>query len=131
MYIISLVRLADEAYRQRLTDYALWLGTQGYLVHLPLRDTDQTQAVLAIHKQNAKVIICSREVYIDYCGKSTGIHFDIGGAFMFNRLLALGGGYMPITRKKKIVIVENEPLTEGKSYQNMLVEWVHEQEHPA
>jgi hypothetical protein len=54
----------------------------------------------------------------------------MGSVFMFNRLLALGG-YMPITRKKKIVIVENEPLTEGKSFQRMLVEWVDEQERPA
>lgn len=35
-------------------------------------------------------------------------------------LILLG---IAFTLKKKIVIVKNEPLTESKSFQRMLVEW--------
>jgi nucleoside 2-deoxyribosyltransferase len=48
------------------------------------------------------------EIHVFYDSKSQGTHFDMGMAF------ALG---------KKIVVVENEPYEEGKSFQRMLDEW--------
>lgn len=48
------------------------------------------------------------KVHIFYSSKSQGTHFDMGVAFGL---------------RKKIVIVENEPFGEGKSYPRMLTEW--------
>jgi len=108
IFVICTVRNATPEYKQKLEDYVANLERNGHEVHLPHRDTDQTARGFDICTQNMNAIIAADEIHIFYNKESQGTHFDMGVAF------ALG---------KKIVIVENEPLTEGKSYQRMLTEW--------
>jgi len=108
IFIICTVRNATQEYNDRLNRYVWALEFIGHKVHLPHRDTDQSARGFDICSQNMKAIKASNEVHIFYNGTSQGTHFDMGVAFAFG---------------KKMVIVENEPLTEGKSYQRMLTEW--------
>ena len=108
IFIICSVRGMEESYRQKLENYVNDLEGGGHIVHLPHRDTDQTNNGLSICHENMTAIKHSNEVHIFYNKESQGTHFDMGVAFALN---------------KRIVIIENEPLTEGKSYQRMLVEW--------
>lgn len=85
------------------------MESDGHKVYAPHRDTNQMALGYEICKQNMQGIIEADEVHIFYSSKSQGTHFDMGVAFALN---------------KKIVIVENELLTDGKSFQKMLTEWV-------
>lgn len=109
VFIICTVRNAKEDYLKRLENYVLSLEKKGIDVYAPHRDTNQHALGYDICKQNMNAIKEADEVHIYYSSKSQGTHFDMGVAFALN---------------KKIVIVENEPLTEGKSFQRMLVEWI-------
>lgn len=85
------------------------LEAEGWVVHYPPRDTDQTDPVgLQICQTNLNAIKKSDVVHILWDGKSTGSIFDMGMAF------ALG---------KKIIILDAPPLTEGKSFPNMMRAW--------
>lgn len=108
VFIICTVRNASNDYRERLERYVLELERVGVTVHLPHRDTDQTQTGIGICRQNRRAIEESDEVHIFYNPDSQGTHFDMGVSFALN---------------KKIRVVESIPLTPGKSYQNMLAEW--------
>jgi nucleoside 2-deoxyribosyltransferase len=108
IFIICSVRGASDEYRLKLEEYADTLKAQGHEVHLPHRDTNQKADSYHICLQNMEAIVKSDEVHIFYNSKSQGTHFDMGVAFAFNR---------------KIVVVENEEYTEGKSFANMLREW--------
>jgi nucleoside 2-deoxyribosyltransferase len=108
IFIICTVRNATEEYKKTLEHYVTVLELSGHSVHLPHRDTDQTARGIDICRQNMNAIKGADEIHIFYNKESQGTHFDMGVSF------ALG---------KKIVIVENETLTEGKSYQRMLTEW--------
>lgn len=108
VFIICSVRGASDEYRAMLENYVSDLEQVGIIVHLPHRDTDQTGKGIDICSQNKAAIAAADEVHIFYSSKSQGTHFDMGVAF------ALG---------KKIVVVENEPFGEGKSYPRMLHEW--------
>jgi hypothetical protein len=111
IFIICLVRLADDSIRKKLEDYVKLLENDGNTVHLPHRDTNQNKSGFEICLQNASIIELADEVHIFYSKKSQGIHFDLGVSFAMN---------------KKIVIVENEDddlKIEGKSFAKMLVEW--------
>ena len=89
--------------------YVSKLENTGATVYAPHRDTNQQASGYEICQQNMRGMLSADEVHIFYKSDSQGTHFDMGMAF------ALG---------KKVVIVESEPLTEGKSFQNMLSEWV-------
>ena len=108
IFVICSVRGMDENYRRKLEDYVTFLEIQGHKVHLPHRDTDQTAKGFDICMQNANAITKADEVHIFYNSKSQGTHFDMGVAFAL---------------RKKLVIVETEELTEGKSFTRMLNEW--------
>lgn len=108
IFVICTVRGASEEYKTKLEDYVSELEDLGHKVHLPHRDTNQNARGIDICGENMRAIMGADEVHIFYNSTSQGTHFDMGVSF------ALG---------KPIVIVENEPLTEGKSYQRMLVEW--------
>jgi nucleoside 2-deoxyribosyltransferase len=108
VFIICTVRNASAEYRERLENYVADLERDGHLVHLPHRNTDQTQTGINICDQNRKAIQNADEIHIFYNPESQGTHFDMGVSFALNR---------------KIKVVESVPLTPGKSYQNMLVEW--------
>lgn len=109
IFIICTVRDASKEYKQKLENYVQTLEEQGHTVHLPHRDTNQKAASIAICAQNRQAIIDADEVHIFYSPTSQGTHFDMGMCFAL---------------KKNIVIVESVPLTKGKSYQNLLAEWV-------
>ena len=111
IFIICTVRNATPEYIERLEAYVSKLEELGNDVYAPHRDTDQQMMGYDICSHNFEAMKNAEEVHIFYNPNSQGTHFDMGMAF------ALG---------KKITIVENEPLTEGKSFQRMLVEW---QEH--
>ena len=109
IFVICSIRGATPSETSEIESYVLNLEANGHQVHAPHRDTNQHALGYEICKQNASAIRDADEVHIFYTSKSQGTHFDMGIAF------ALG---------KKIKIVKNEPLTEGKSFQRMLVEWV-------
>ena len=108
IFIICSVRGMDDEYRLYLECYTKKLEELGHKVHLPHRDTDQKATGLVICKQNANAIFQSDEVHIFYNKTSQGTHFDMGVAFAMN---------------KTIKVIDSEPLTEGKSFANMLLEW--------
>jgi nucleoside 2-deoxyribosyltransferase len=108
IFIICSVRGATEDYRKKLEAHVEALEKAGHKVHLPHRDTDQEASGLYICLQNREAIRSSDQIHIFYSSKSQGTHFDMGMA------LAMG---------KDIVIVENEPILEGKSFSRMLNEW--------
>jgi nucleoside 2-deoxyribosyltransferase len=108
IFIICTVRNATSAYKQKLENYVSKLEAEGHTVHLPHRDTDQTQPGICICSNNRKAIESADRVDIFYNPDSQGTHFDMGMAFMAN---------------KPIKVVENVPFGEGKSYPRMLTEW--------
>jgi nucleoside 2-deoxyribosyltransferase len=108
IFIICTVRNASAEYKHKLETYVLELEGNGCVVHLPHRDTNQQARGIDICTENMNAIKDADEVHIFYNSTSQGTHFDMGVSFAFG---------------KRIVIVENEPLTEGKSYQRMLTEW--------
>jgi nucleoside 2-deoxyribosyltransferase len=108
IFIICTIRTASEAYLKQLESYVSNLESNGHKVYAPHRDTNQMTLGYEICKQNLEGIKQADEIHIFYNSKSQGTHFDMGMAFALN---------------KKVVVVDNEPLTEGKSFQNMLVEW--------
>lgn len=108
VFIICTVRGASAEYQKELEDYVDDLESQGIKVHLPHRDTVQTNTGIQICNQNAGAIKASDEVHIFYNPDSQGTHFDMGVAF------SLG---------KKIVIAKSPEIGEGKSFARMLAEW--------
>jgi nucleoside 2-deoxyribosyltransferase len=108
VFIISTIRSASNEYLEKLEKYVKNLENKGINVYAPHRDTNQMALGYEICRQNMLGIMDADEVHIFYNSNSQGTHFDMGVAFALN---------------KKIKIVENEPLTEGKSFQRMLVEW--------
>lgn len=108
IFIICTVRGASQEYKVKLENYVFEQEEQGVDVHLPHRDTNQNAKGYEICHENAVAIAEANEVHIFYNKESQGTHFDMGVAF------ALG---------KRLVIVENEEIGEGKSYPRMLQEW--------
>lgn len=108
IYIISSVRNANEELRKKLEEYAEIQIKNGNKVYLPHRDTKQNVSEYSICVQNKKAISDCEEVHIFYDKDSQGSHFDLGMAFMY---------------EKPIKVIEATPTPEGKSFQNLLVEW--------
>jgi nucleoside 2-deoxyribosyltransferase len=108
VFIICSIRITTPEYNEKLERYVSKLEQEGCIVYAPHRDTNQMALGFDICHQNMQGIKDADEVHIFYSSNSQGTHFDMGVAFALN---------------KKIVIVENEPLTEGKSFQRMLFEW--------
>ena len=113
IFVICSVRGADEEYRNKLEEYVRKLESDGHIVHLPHRDTNQDAIGLEICKQNANAMDDSDEIHIFYNSKSQGTHFDMGVAFALTLFVEY----------KKLVVVENEKYGDGKSYPRMLDEW--------
>lgn len=108
IFIICSVRWAPNEYRVKLENYAKKLESDGKLVHLPHRDTNQNAKEIDICRKNMSAISACDEVHVFYDSKSQGIHFDMGVAFAL---------------KKTIKVIENEKYEEGKSYSRMLDQW--------
>jgi nucleoside 2-deoxyribosyltransferase len=85
------------------------LEAEGYEVHWPHRDTDQSDIVgLRICADNMKAIAAADVVHVIWDGQSQGCLFDLGIAF------ALG---------KKVVPIQLPEQTKGKSFQNVIRAW--------
>jgi len=85
------------------------LERDGWQIHWPHRDTDQTDPIgLEICKTNRQAINDADMVFIVWDGKSTGSLFDLGMAFAMNKPLS---------------IIEIPESTESKSFQNMMYAW--------
>ena len=111
IFIICPVRDADSETKQRLEDYAAGLEKEGHRVHLPHRDTDQSDTIgYKICLTNMVAIKHADEVHVFYTNTSTGTHFDLGMAFALC---------------KNIVIVDiAEPYEPNKkSFPRMMKHW--------
>lgn len=108
IFVIGSVRDATEEVRKKFEDHVKNLEEKGHKVHLPHRDTNQSASGINICKQNKQAIIDADEVHIFYSPTSQGSHFDLGMSFALN---------------KKLVVIENVPYGEGKSYPRMIDEW--------
>ena len=87
------------------------LESDGWAVHWPPRDTDQTDDTgFRICSDNLAAIREADTVHVVWDGKSQGVLFDLGMAF------ALG---------KTVVPVSLPAPTKGKSFQNMIHAWFH------
>jgi len=85
------------------------LEIDGWQVHWPPRDTNQDDDVgLSICNQNLSAIDDADVVHFIWDGESQGCLFDLGMAFALD---------------KKIIPIKMPPLTDGKSFQNMVTEW--------
>ena len=91
IFIICSVRNATNEYKVKLEKYVKILEEDGYEVHLPHRNTNQDETGLNICQQNKNAIIESDEVHLFYMVESTGIHFDLGIAFAYNKPLVVFG----------------------------------------
>lgn len=114
VFLISPVRdVTSESY-QLSKDYVEKLEAKGITVHWPIRDTNQNDKTgFNICVENCKAIREADEVHIIWDGKSQGSMFDLGIVFC----------WWSIFGTKKIVPVELPLPTEGKSFQNMIMEW--------
>ena len=108
IFIICSVRGMSDEYRSKLEKYVSELESNGNIIHLPHRDTNQNATGIEICTQNMYAIKEANEIHIFYNSKSQGTHFDMGVAFALN---------------KPIVIVENEEYGKCKSFARMIVEW--------
>jgi len=111
IFIICSVRGTSDEYKRKLEEYVANLESEGHLVHLPHRNTNQNARGIEICSENAEAIKRSDEVHIFYNSASQGTHFDMGVAFAY---------------RKPLVVVENEIYGEGKSYPRMIDEWMNE-----
>ena len=112
IFVICPVRNAGESLNNFISHYVEELEKQGHQVHLPPRDTDQTDPHgLAICITNCDAIIEADEVHIWFDPASTGSHFDRGMLFA---MLRLG---MP----KKVVLINPVSRTNSKSFENVFL----------
>ena len=82
VFIICSVRKADEATKMGLVAYKQKLESEGYKVHLPHMDTNQSGSGYEICVQNTTANIAAKQTHIIYDATSQGSHFDIGVAFV-------------------------------------------------
>lgn len=108
IFIIGAVRGASDVFRQSLEAHASKLESDGHVVHLPHRDTNQNDTGINICTANVAAIRNADEVHLFYRPDSQGSHFDMGAAF------ALG---------KRLRVIDCPPYGEGKSYPRMAHEW--------
>jgi nucleoside 2-deoxyribosyltransferase len=85
------------------------LEADGWDVHWPARDTDQTDTTgILICTDNVAAIRNADCVHVIWDGQSQGCLFDLGAAFAL---------------MKPVIAIELPPETEGKSFQNMVRAW--------
>lgn len=106
--IIHSINSASEEHLTKVKAYAFSLWADGHAVHCPILNTNQNGTSMEICASNVEAFRTCDEIHVFYNSTSKGAHFDLGACF------AMG---------KKIKVIESEPLTEGKSFQNLLNEW--------
>jgi hypothetical protein len=111
VYLICPVRSCNETDRQFADQYVAELEKNGYSVHYPPRDVDQTDdgVGLAISEAHREAMLGCDEVHVIWDAASVGSHFDFGMAFM-----------LQAWKKIPIVLARPPQLTPTKSYGNKL-----------
>jgi hypothetical protein len=105
-YLICPVRGKDA---RTFRDIVARLEANGYVVHWPHRDTDQSDDTgFRICSDNAAAIAAAEVVHVIWDGHSQGCLFDLGIAFAL---------------RKPIIPLDLPAPREGKSFQNMIEEW--------
>jgi hypothetical protein len=90
--------------------YVEKLESEGWTVHWPPRDTDQSDPIgLNICLTNLDAIEESDQVFLVYDPTSLGSHFDMGMAFAL--------------RKRLVILSAPPPDAEGKSFLRMIRAW--------
>ena len=108
MFLICPVRNISEQDRKDLLLTLKKLESE-YEVYYPARDTDQNDNTgYRICTDNKNAIMQADIIGVYWDGKSQGGLFDMGMAFALN---------------KPIKVILTPSKTEGKSFQNMLMEW--------
>ena len=111
IFIICPVRNITTEWRNELLNYSQYLESAGHDVHLPFRDVEQEDPTgFRICREHAMKIYEADEVHIAYDGKSEGWLFDLGMAFVLDKVIKPIKRYFPDENK-------------GKSYSNMVWEW--------
>jgi len=96
IFIIHPVRNLSLEWKKGLEKYVEELERQGYIVHFPIRDTNQNDRTgLNICRENLRAIKEADEVHIAWDGKSQGCLFDLGMAFALNKPIKTITGYFP------------------------------------
>ncbi len=109
VFLICPVRGASADEKDKLSRYVERLESQGYKVHYPSRDTDQTDPIgVQIITKNLEAILNSDEVHLFYSEKSQASIMDFGFSY---------------GNRKPIYVVNKHSIkpTDGKSYQNILI----------
>jgi len=111
VFLICPVRNATEDQKEKMQQYINEIENQGKTIYYPARDTDQNDTIgFRICTDNKNAIKNSKEIHIFWDKNSTGSLFDLGMAFATDK-------------KLKIVNLDDAPLTEGKSFTNMIRYW--------
>lgn len=124
-FVICTVRGASNEYKKELEDFVSKKEAEGWIMHLPHRDTKQDAKGIDICTQNFNAIFDADTVFVFYNDKSQGTHFDMGMTFAISQIIKMGDliGGAPLN----IEVVKNVEYGEGKSYGRMLNEWENEQ----
>lgn len=106
IFLICPVRGRTDEYRDLADQTVIYAEKQGYKVHYPPRDTNQDDPVgYQICEDNLEAMEAADEVWIIWDGNSQGCLFDAGMAFALC---------------KPLVAIKLPPLTNHKSFQNMI-----------
>jgi len=106
IYIICPVRGLNEIQKTAIENYVALLERDGYQVHFPPRDVDQTDPVgLTICLGHLKALKKSDRVDIFWDVNSKGSHYDLGMAFALGKKLKLVKTYQPDTAGKSFLKV--------------------------
>jgi hypothetical protein len=122
VFIICPVRGATEEENEFLRDYVSGLEMQGYKVHFPPRDTNQTDPTggYRICSANCAAIRNASEVHIYWTKKSQGTLFDIGISFDENQQ---NKKPIRLINRKDVESIVNAQKSQGvgKSFEQVLL----------
>jgi len=113
-YMACPVRNVSKEEKKKIDEYVESLENNGYVVHYPHRDVDQTQTGMKILSAHRYAILQSDEMHIWWDNSSEGSHFDLGMVFMLNLVCT--------ESKIKIVIANKIEKTSHKSFENFIIE---------
>jgi hypothetical protein len=118
VYLICPVRNVTEQESKELRDYVGDLEMEGYEVHFPPRDVDQSNddGGIRIVQAHMEAMMKCDEVHVYWNGVSGGSHFDLGAAYMLN-LCRSERGLPPLI----IRTVNGIHYVMEKSFQNVAV----------
>lgn len=111
IYLICPVRNATAEDKLFADNYVQQIEKSGKTVHYPPRDVDQTEDGIgfAISDTHRQVMADCSEVHIIWDAESKGSHFDLGMAFMLEKLKGI-----------KIVVARPFEKSEKRSYGNLI-----------